>query len=218
MEDLIRAKDEQIEKLNNLKELLKQQIISLQEENSKLKSELYEMEELFKQIPKEKSSKPDFQSSLNSINAKLTTIVEKLDDLSVQQLVSSPTSPKKSKSKTKPKAINEDTIKKAEPHPAEIGLIKPSSLFSDSEIQPTPEKTQPEQEVQPSPVDPSAYHAADPRSLQRTVMEIDYPDNGVILCPKCGKGEFQEMPEPMRGSFAKKYYCKKCRQEWRFRY
>ena len=139
MEELIKAKDEQIAKLNDLKELLKQQILSLQEENTKLKNDFFEIEEKIKQLPKDPTQKPDYQSMFNSINAKLSSIVVKLDVISVEGMVSSAAIPKsksKSKSKSKPKAINEDEIKKAEPHPAELGLLKPSALFGDPE--PTP--------------------------------------------------------------------------------
>ena len=231
MEELIKAKDEQIAKLNNLKDLLKQQILSLQEENTQLKNELFEIEEKIKQLPRETTEKPDYQSMFNSINAKLASIVEKLDVMSVEELVSSEAPPRKkskSKSKSKPKVVNEDQIKKAEPHPAELGLLKPSSLFSDPEPAPTPKSNNPqlyqESAQQQPPPEPqqaapaASFHAADPRSLHRTVMEIQYPDSGVVQCPKCNGQQFQEMPEPARGSFAKKYYCKKCRQEWRFLY
>ncbi|TFG19086.1 MAG: hypothetical protein EU530_07320 [Promethearchaeota archaeon] len=222
MEELIKAKDEQIAKLNNLKDLLKQQILSLQEENTKLKNELFEIEEKIKQLPKDPTYTPDYQSMFNAINAKLTSIVEKLDGMSVEAMVSSASDlTPKSKSKSKPKAVNEEDVRKAEPHPAERGLLKPSSLFSDSDSSPSPQAKEPvKQPVTPAPqTAPSAsFHAADPRSLHRQVMEIEYPDTGVIQCPKCNKMEFQEMPEPARGSFAKKYYCKKCRQEWRYLY
>lgn len=220
MEELIKAKDEQIAKLNNLKDLLKKQILSLQEENTKLKNELFEIEEKIKQLPKDLTQIPDYQSMFNTINAKLTSIVEKLDVISVEGIVSSASvvPPKsKSKRKSKPKAVNEDSIKKAEPHPAERGLLKPSALFGDSDPTLAP---QAQQQAAPTPqaAPAQSFHAADPRSLHRTVMEIQYPDNGVIQCPKCNGQQFQEMPEPARGSFAKKYYCKKCRQEWRFLY
>ena len=122
MEELIKAKDEQIAKLNNLKDLLKKQILSLQEENTKLKNELFEIEEKIKQLPKDLTQTPDYQSMFNSINAKLTSIVEKLDVISVEGMVSSasvPTPKPKSKGKSKPKAVNEDSIKKVEPHPAD---------------------------------------------------------------------------------------------------
>jgi hypothetical protein len=218
MEELIKAKDEQIAKLNNLKDLLKQQILSLQDENTKLKNELFEIEEKIKQLPKDLTQTPDHQSMFNSINAKLTSIVEKLDVISVEGMVSSASVPTpKTKSKSKPKAVNEEDIKKAESHPAEMGLLKPSSLFGD--LDPTSEP-QAQQQPAPAPQTASAasFHAADPRSLHRTVQEIPYPENGVIQCPKCSGQQFQEMPEPARGSFAKKYYCKKCRAEWRFLY
>ncbi len=218
MEELIKAKDEQIAKLNNLKDLLKQQILSLQEENTKLKNELFEIEEKIKQLPKDVTHTPDYQSMFNAINAKLTSIVEKLDVISVEGLVTSSSEPTpKSKSKSKPKAVNEADIKKAEPHPAEMGLLKPSSLFDDSDSTPEPQAQQ-QKAPAPQSAPVASFHAADPRSLHRTVQEIPYPENGVIQCPKCNKMEFQEMPEPARGSFAKKYYCKKCRAEWRFLY
>jgi hypothetical protein len=218
MEELIKAKDEQIAKLNNLKELLKEQILSLQEENTKLKNELFEIEEKIKQLPKESIEKPDYHSMFNSINAKLASIVEKLDVLSVEGLDTS----------KEPKPLNKPKGKYSEPHPAERGLIKPSSLFTDPEPQPTaqskgpqlyqePEKPQNLPESQQT-AQAASFHAADPRSLQRQVLEIDYPENGVVQCPKCNGQQFQEMPDPTRGSFAKKYYCKKCRQEWRFNY
>ncbi len=233
MEELIKAKDEQIAKLNNLKELLKKQILSLQEENTKLKNELFEIEEKIKQLPKDFTQTPDYQSMFNSINAKLSTIVEKLDVMSVEGFVSSASSsaPKpKTKSSSKSKAVNEDEIKKAEPHPAELGLLKPSSLFSDPEPAPAAKSngpqlyqehekpTTPPESQEIAPAQAASFHAADPRSLQRQVLEIEYPENGVVQCPKCNGQQFQEMPEPARGSFAKKYYCKKCRQEWRFLY
>ena len=221
MENLIKAKDEQIAKLNDLKELLKEQILSLQEENTKLKNELFEIEEKIKQLPKETIAEPDYKSDFNAVNAKLSTIIEKLDKITVEGLVAStsPSKPKsKAKSKTKPKAVNEDSIKKTDPHPAERGLLKPSALFGDiNEPDPTPQATQ-QATSKPAPAPAASFHAADPRSLHRTVLEIDYPENGVIQCPKCNGQQFQEMPEPTRGSFAKKYYCKKCRQEWRFIY
>jgi uncharacterized phage infection (PIP) family protein YhgE len=224
MEELIKAKDEQIAKLNDLKELLKKQILSLQEENTKLKNDLFEIEEKIKQLPKEVSQIPDYQSMFNSINAKLTAIVEKLDIISVEG-IASPANPK-APSKSKSKAINESSIKIAEPHPAEQGLLKPSSLFTDPEpvpaVQPKGPQLYQEATSQQPPLESqessTSFHAADPRSLHRTVMEIPYPDTGIIQCPKCNGQQFQEMPEPARGSFAKKYYCKKCRQEWRFLY
>jgi hypothetical protein len=88
-------------------------------------------------------------------------------------------------------------------------------LFGDPDPAP-----QAQQQAAPAPqaAPAQSFHAADPRSLQRTVQEIQYPENGVIQCPKCNGQQFQEMPEPARGSFAKKYYCKKCRAEWRFLY
>lgn len=222
LEELIKAKDEQIAKLNNLKDLLKKQILSLQEENTKLKNELFEIEEKIKQLPKDLTQTPDYQSMFNSINAKLTSIVEKLDVISVEGMVSSAAASKpksKSKGKSKPKAVNEDSIKKAEPHPAEMGLLKPSSLFSDSDSTPAPQVNEPaQQQAAPQAAPAASFHAADPRSLQRKVQEIQYPESGVIQCPKCNGQQFQEMPEPARGSFAKKYYCKKCRAEWRFLY
>lgn len=225
MEELIKAKDEQIAKLNNLKEILKQQIISLQEENTQLKNELYEIEDKIKQLPKESNPKPDYQSMFTSINAKLSTIVEKLEIISVEGSVFM----EDAKPSEKPKAINESQVKKSESHPAEQGLIKPSSLFSEPESAPPPqskgsklyqESTQVQlpPESQESQVQSASFHAADPRSLNRQVMEIVYPDNGVVQCPKCSGQNFQEMPEPARGSFAKKFYCKKCRQEWRYLY
>ena len=211
MEELIKAKDEQIAKLNDLKELLKKQIISLQEENSKLKTELFEIEEKIKQLPQEATSEPDYLSMFKSINVKLTAIVEKLDAFTMERITAS--------SSLKESIATPHTKAKQQ----ESGLIKPSSLFSDLEssvetINPQlynepkqKETTAESQDIQISP--------ADPRSLQRQVLEIDYPNTGVIQCPKCNKiAEFQEMPDPGRGSFAKKYYCKKCRQEWRYRY
>ncbi len=217
MEELIKAKDEQIAKLNDLKELLKNQILSLQEENTKLKNEIFEIEEKISQLPKENTPKTECEDKLNSINAKLSVIIEKLDKLSIEELISS-AEPSKSKPKSKSTTDNQENIKKLKPHPAEKGLIKPSALFPDINEPEPASKAQKSQASSSTPApDPTAsFQAADPRSLQRIVMEIEYPESGVIQCPKCGKMEFQEMPEPTRGSFAKKYYCKKCRQEWRF--
>ncbi|MBN2155778.1 MAG: hypothetical protein JW776_07025 [Candidatus Lokiarchaeota archaeon] len=217
MENLIKAKDEQIAKLNDLKELLKQQILSLQEENTKLKNELFEMEEILKQIPEECAPIPDYQSMFTAITAKLNIIVEKLDELSMAKLEPF------TKSQGRNITPSISTSKKQD-----IGLIKPSSLFSPSEVDPQSVSSEaqlykelvqkpPEFEEEPTP-NLASFNAADPRSLQRQVVEIDYPENGIIQCPKCGKMECQEMPDPGRGSFAKKYYCKKCRQEWRYRY
>ena len=218
MEDLIKAKDEQIAKLNDLKELLKEQILSLQEENTQLKNDFFELEEKFKQLPIENTQKPDYQNMFNSINAKLSTINEKLDKISAEGIVASVSS--QSKLASKSRAVNERDLKKSESHPAERGLLKPSSLFAD-ELEKDSVANQPQ--VKPTPTqsenkEASSFHAADPRSLHRTVLEIDYPENGAIQCPKCNGQQFQEMPEPSRGSFAKKYYCKKCRQEWRYIY
>jgi hypothetical protein len=226
MEELIKAKDEQIEKLNDLKELLKNQILSLQEENTKLKNDLFEIEEKIRQLPMDNSPKPNYQDTFNSINAKLSIIEEKLDKITVEGLVSKASLPQ-SKSIPQDNPVNKKSIQKTKSAPAKQGLLKPSSLFPELEEESPKQSTGPQlyqekpskqnsEKSEPHPTE--SFHAADPRSLQRTVMEIDYPENGVIQCPKCGKMDFNEMPEPARGSFAKKYYCKKCRQEWRFIY
>ncbi|MHA1340614.1 MAG: hypothetical protein ACTSRZ_10685 [Promethearchaeota archaeon] len=56
------------------------------------------------------------------------------------------------------------------------------------------------------------------------ILWVDYPKDGVIKCPKCGKQNYQEMenkaqilsyiPKPKYG---RKYYCKSCRIEWAFK-
>lgn len=55
----------------------------------------------------------------------------------------------------------------------------------------------------------------------RIVNTVSYPSDGIIACPKCGAKTFQEMENrnkiitftPVK-RYGKKYFCKKCFEEW----
>jgi len=56
------------------------------------------------------------------------------------------------------------------------------------------------------------------------IITAEYPADGSIVCPKCGKQNYQEMQDPTVivayapvKKFGRKFYCKSCRCNWRYK-
>ncbi len=56
------------------------------------------------------------------------------------------------------------------------------------------------------------------------IITVPYPSDGSIVCPKCGKQNYQEMQDPTNvvayapvKKFGRKFYCKSCRCNWRYK-
>lgn len=56
------------------------------------------------------------------------------------------------------------------------------------------------------------------------ILTLDYPADGSIVCPKCGKQKFQELQDPSVvvsfapvKKFGRKFSCKSCRTVWRYK-
>ncbi len=56
------------------------------------------------------------------------------------------------------------------------------------------------------------------------IITVPYPSDGSILCPKCNKQNYQEMQDPTNvvayapvKKFGRKFYCKSCRCNWRYK-
>ena len=56
------------------------------------------------------------------------------------------------------------------------------------------------------------------------ILTVPYPSDGSIVCPKCGKQNYQEMQDPTNivayapvKKFGRKFYCKSCRCNWRYK-
>ncbi len=56
------------------------------------------------------------------------------------------------------------------------------------------------------------------------IITVPYPSDGSIICPKCNKQNYQEMQDPTNvvayapvKKFGRKFYCKSCRCNWRYK-
>ncbi len=56
------------------------------------------------------------------------------------------------------------------------------------------------------------------------IITVPYPSDGSIVCPKCNKQNYQEMQDPTNvvayapvKKFGRKFYCKSCRCNWRYK-
>ncbi|OLS14097.1 MAG: hypothetical protein RBG13Loki_2275 [Promethearchaeota archaeon CR_4] len=56
------------------------------------------------------------------------------------------------------------------------------------------------------------------------ILTVPYPADGSIVCPKCNKQNYQEMQDPTNvvayapvKKFGRKFYCKSCRCNWRYK-
>jgi hypothetical protein len=56
------------------------------------------------------------------------------------------------------------------------------------------------------------------------IITVPYPSDGSIVCPKCNKQNYQEMQDPSNvvayapvKKFGRKFYCKSCRCNWRYK-
>ncbi|MHA1730769.1 MAG: hypothetical protein ACTSU5_02450 [Promethearchaeota archaeon] len=86
-------------------------------------------------------------------------------------------------------------------------------------------------EPQPAAPEPApegggeAQPRATPEGIHSTKLEIPYPPDGVVKCPKCGRQDYKEMEDrsvvvsfvPVR-KYGRKFYCKQCRTEWAYKY
>ncbi len=75
----------------------------------------------------------------------------------------------------------------------------------------------------PLPI-PSGSKEKSPSPLSSlNLVTLNYPLDGVIVCPRCGEQSFNETPNKTKVlsytplKYAKKYYCKACRQEWDYK-
>ncbi len=56
------------------------------------------------------------------------------------------------------------------------------------------------------------------------IITVPYPSDGSIICPRCNKQNYQEMQDPTNvvayapvKKFGRKFYCKSCRCNWRYK-
>ena len=252
MEELLKAKDAQIDQLGKLKDALKTQVMKLKEQVT----ELIKNSEGTK-APAYPDLSPQFEASqikLDDANQKLlkmTVEKEKLQE-KVLELEKVPLTPEKLMEQLKKGMLTlgqqnfsiEEKIDqlKEKIGAGNIGVTKPSSTSSYvssglSQTQHTPISHTKEVKVRkPSDILHKRQDQAPKKALKplqdsaavptgdKKLITLPYVEAGQsIVCPHCGEQDFGEQPDQSRilsyapvKKYAKKYYCKSCRKEWRY--
>ena len=112
---------------------------------------------------------------------------------------------------------NLHSVPKSKP---QVSSRKPSDILKsrpkeEEEVEPSTQEASP---VNPQKK-PSRLSAS--QAPVHGIQTIEYPSDGAIKCPNCGKQEYGEQENrkkiiayiPIK-KYAKKYYCKACRSEW----
>ena len=228
IEELTKGKNEQIEKLTKIKDLLKKKLVEskektndLDEENSNLKKKINDLDEE-NSILKEKISELDEKSSsidqetkpgesigneqilefLKGNSNKMDFVLKKLENLISMEV-------KKSEYKENRKQKSFE----------KTALVKEEENSSDPESDIEKEiKTPKRKKEDPKP--PKSIKREP--SISKKLLSIPYPTDGTIRCPNCNKIKWKEIKNKSkmisRGVYAKQYYCKTCRTEWEFEY
>ncbi|MBD3351578.1 MAG: hypothetical protein GF364_08830 [Candidatus Lokiarchaeota archaeon] len=214
------AKDSEIAQLNKVKDLLKQKLKETKLENAELKKKLegkgsapssaqggQEQEELIKKLRKQVKMQKE---KILELKAKEKQVGEQ-----------SPTTATGTSVDKKIDAINSKLEKGFNDILNKLNQLTGSNTSSSINNKKDSPKPQPKPEA-PKP-EPKKEEGGGAIAAGKLLM-IDYPKNGVIKCPHCGKQNYREtvnkaqiisyVPKPKYG---KKYYCKVCRGEWAYK-
>jgi septal ring factor EnvC (AmiA/AmiB activator) len=216
IEELTKAKSEQIEKLTKIKDVLRQkleeaknEISELKEkldeaknENSELKEKISEIEENISSIdqnttPADSVGNEQILEFLKGNRNKMDFVLKRLENLISIEV-------KKSERDESPKLkiVKKDVLVKEHSSEIETKIVV--------EIPDQKEKNKPPKSIKREP------------STSKKLLSIPYPTDGTIRCPNCNKIKWKELKNKSkmisRGVYAKQYYCKTCRTEWEFEY
>lgn len=226
IEELTKAKNDQIEKLIKMKDLLRKKLAEakkeysdlkeensvLKEENSELKKEYSDLKEENNDLKEENISSTDQNTTptdsvgndqiiefLKGNRNKMDFVLKKLENLISISIKSEHDEITKLK-----------TVKKN-------AMVKEHSSDTESKIEevlPT-QKRKKEKQQPPKPIKREPI-------TSKKLLSIPYPTDGTIRCPNCNKIKWKELENKSkmisRGVYAKQYYCKTCRTEWEFEY
>ena len=244
MEDLIKVKDEEIAQLNKLKSALKTQVqkfkVQIEELNKKLeepKAPAYpdlspqmensqnELEKAQENLSKMALEKEKLQERITELEKEPQTPEKLMEQLKtgmfklgqqnfsieekIDQLLSTPktSSPSSYRSPGLTQAQNLPVS-----HKKEVKVRKPSDILHKRQDQATEKPVKPLR-------DPASVPAGD-----KKILTLPYVEAGKsIVCPHCDEQDYGEQPDHSRilsyapvKKYAKKYYCKSCRKEWRY--
>ncbi|MHA1729337.1 MAG: hypothetical protein ACTSWY_11475 [Promethearchaeota archaeon] len=239
IEELLRIKDEQIEKLAKIKDMLKGKINETKMENARLKEEI---DRLNGQIQTGKMQNVDLnvESQKSTIgNAEILKMLEKNEkkiDLIFDKMEELITSRVKKESRNMPETqkytpytptqtqISQKSGQQRIQYPQKPSDIlkmqqteKTETPFEHVRTRSAPKTPQPVNMIKTQiPTEPNPNKSI----LFQGLMMVPYPESGSIVCPKCGAQNWRKTDNKDKiisfGIYAKKYYCKTCRCEWEF--
>ena len=147
------------------------------------------------------------------------SIEGKLDQL-IQKIGTGVTSIAKTSS---PSSYISPGLTQSQPHSqtGEVHVRKPS----DNVRKPSDNVRKPSDQVKTKETPSKPLRDVAPLGGRSEIKTLPYPTEagGAIICPHCGKQDYGETPDQSRilsyvpiKKYAKKYYCKSCRKEWRY--
>lgn len=206
IEELTKAKNEQIEKLNKIKEVLKKKLDEAKNEISELKEDIGKLEGDLSSI--EQKSKPadlvgneQIMEFLKGNRNRMDFVLKRLENL-----ISMAVKTEKNEI-PKRKIVNKAAMVKGEEYSSEpeVKIEEEISTQRSEKESPKPQKS-----IKREP------------PISKKLLSIPYPTDGTIRCPKCNAIKWKEQKNRSkmisRGVYAKQYYCKTCRTEWEFEY
>ena len=204
IEEFTKAKNEHIEKLTKIKEMLRKKLDEAKNEISELKEEIDTLEEKISSIdqkakPTDSVGNEQILEFLKGNRSKMDFVLKRLENLISIGV-------KNSENKKIPKT---KFVKKA----AVVKEYSEPEAKIEEEMQAQKEIKEKQEPPKPTKIQPPA---------SKKLLSIPYPTDGTIRCPKCKKIKWKELENKSkmisRGVYAKQYYCKTCRTEWEFTY
>ncbi|MHA1720681.1 MAG: hypothetical protein ACTSWX_12510 [Promethearchaeota archaeon] len=241
MEELLKAKDNELNQLTKVKDALRDQAKKLKEEIESLNAKIDKLEN----EPKEPTY-PDLSEDLKEQKEENKKILEENKTLKekIEELEKKPLSPEKLMEQLKKGMFNlgqenatlDAKVDKILKHLEKFERSEPSEKIEDNSSNlkslekpkiPEPEKIltrKPSDILKLKPKTDEKLSGGSKKEsfgMSSSIKTIQYPKDGVIKCPHCGEQNYQEQENKKKiisyspiKKYAKKYYCKICRGEW----
>ena len=241
MEDLIKLKDEEIFKLGKLKDALKIQVQKLKEKLEEPKAPAYP--NLSPQLESSQNDLEEANEKMRKMTVEMEKLQEKVSEFEKVPLTPEKLMEQLKKGMFTLGQQNFSIEKKMDQllekiEAGDFGSVKPSSASSYrspglTQSQHTPVSHTKEIKVRkPSDILHKRQDQATKKPLKpisvpggdKKMITLPYIEAGqAIICPHCQEQDYGEQPDHSRilsyapvKKYAKKYYCKSCRKEWRY--